>query len=362
MKKLLCIITLTAACYFAGMNNQPSIIAGVICIALVLIISLVFPRAIKGGINAEIPPQNKIIYKNTENKLSVRVNNLNRLPVSRISLYIDISYKENKKNRVRKKFRTSAAANGNTDTSVYFTAPYSGTIEASIYKIRIFDYLSLFSCSKKIKDSIIEIYVMPVPKKLNLIMPQFGFYTSNAAAESSSDKTGDDHSEIRQIREYRDGDLTKHIHRNYTAKTQKLWIKEYNKENDFIFDLIADTSDITLTPDILDAFFEIVFSIANTLADKDIIVNLHWYDRKLNGMQSISISSSETLEDAAAMLFSSDLRCTSQEFFNAQAADTENCMLINAKLEWYFLGQHVYSFNLPLIENELTVNIFDLRR
>ena len=170
----------------------------------------------------------------------------------------------------------------------------------------------MFSCSKK-PGSKNEIFVLPKPKKLRIILPEFGAYTANSITESSSDKSGEDHSEIRLVREYRDGDLTRHIHRNYSAKTEKLWVKEYNKENDHIFDFTADTSGSELTAELLDAM-------------------------------------------------TSDLSCTREEFSRAAAGLSSEGMVINTGLEWFFLGQHVFTFNRGNVVNELLGNIFDLRR
>ena len=104
-------------------------------------------------------------------------------------------------------------------------------------------------------------------------MPPFGTYTNDPVAESTSDKKGEDHSEVRLIREYRDGDLPRHIHRNYSAKTEKLWIKEYEKENDYIFDLFIDSSSETrLTVEQKDAFFELIFAVIKNLMENDIII------------------------------------------------------------------------------------------
>lgn len=41
---------------------------------------------------------------------------------------------------------------------------------------------------------------------------------------------GNNYEEVRQIREYRDGDSVRHIHWNQTARRDSLWVKEYEEE------------------------------------------------------------------------------------------------------------------------------------
>ena len=274
-----------------------------------------------------------------------------------------MKYKTDSKG-TQKKLNTgvSGYTDGDTASEFYFTAPYCGLLEINIKKVRIYDYFGFFSNSKKVSSEVYEIFILPEPKTMNLYMPAFGTYTSHPVADSSSNKAGDDHSEIRLLREYRDGDLMKHIHRNLSTRTEKLWVKEYNRENDFIFDLFLDTSDTALTTQTLDALYEIVFTVLGSLIEKETIVKLHWYDRNSGGIRIAEISDRETLHETVPLLYKSDLRCTSDEFHNATGNIDGSGMLINSQLEWYFNNKHIYTFNNEAVEHELIENVFDLRR
>ena len=359
MKKLLALIILAAALYFGGMNDQTAVIVSVLCLLIVFLVSFIFSRVMKRFVSADLPVGVSTVNKNTESVLKIKVFNSSRVPLSRAALSIRMKYK-NSRTVSSKRFRVSAPG-GECESEIFFTPPYCGIIEARIKKIRIYDYLYMFSCSKKLGCKS-EIYILPPPRELRIIMPDFGAYTANAVTESSSDKSGEDHSEIRLVREYRDGDLTRHIHRNYSAKTEKLWVKEYNKENDHIFDLLADTSGSELTAELLDAFFEILFSVTGALAENDAVIKLNWYDRNTGSLRSVFVKSRQQLSHAAALLYTSDLSCTREEFSRSAAGLSSEGMVINTGLEWFFLGQHVFTFNRGNVVNELLGNIFDLRR
>ncbi len=363
MRKFPAFIILFGAWYFAGMNMQPTVLAAVVCASAIAVIAFIFSRIIGRKADVHIPSQNSLILKDTEAPLELTAKNKSSLPINRFSVIIEMKYLTSEKGSIKKlNGSASGISQGNTQAMFYYTAPYCGLINVRLKKIRVYDYLGFFSNSKKLNGKPYEIFVLPKPKEINLLMPPFGTYTSNPVTDSSSDKSGDDHSEIRLLREYREGDLMRHIHRNLSAKTDKLWIKEYNKENDYIFDLIADTSDTELTTELLDSLYELIFSITAALIEKDVIIKLHWFDKKAGGMRNREISDRQTLYEAATQIYKSDMKCSGDEFSCGINIHNNSGMVINAKLEWYFNGEHIYSFNQGNVENELMYNVFDLRR
>ncbi len=363
MRKLFALIIIFAIWYFAGMNTQSAVLAAVISIAAVLLLSFVFSRVMRNRIDVYIPQQNSLALKNTYTPIKLSAKNKSVLPLNRFSVKIEMKYRTDSSGS-QKKLNSSAAGcnDGETTAMMYYTAPYCGLMDVRLKRLRIFDYFGFFSNSKKLRSEAYEIFVLPQPKNINLLMPPFGTYTSHPVADSSSDKSGDDHSEIRLLREYRDGDLMRHIHRNLSAKTEKLWIKEYNRENDYIFDLFLDTSDAELTTELLDALYELVFSILDSLIKNEVIVKLHWYDKSIGGIRNAEISDRKKISEIVPQLYRSDMKCTSDEFGFAVGNSTKSGMLINADLEWYFNGEHIYSFNIEDVEKELIGNVFDLRR
>lgn len=363
MRKLFALIIIFAIWYFAGMNTQSYVLASVISLLTVIVIAFIFSRVIRYKIDIYIPPQKNLMFKNREGSLKLSTKNKSVLPVNRLSINLEMKYKTDKSGTRKKLYSGAAGCNdGDTTAELYFTAPYCGLIEVIPKKIRIYDYFGFFSNSRKLRLEAYEVFVLPEPKTVSILMPPFGTYTSHPVADSSSDKSGDDHSEIRLLREYHDGDLMRHIHRNLTAKTEKLWIKEYNKENDYIFDLVLDSSDANLTTELLDALYEIVFSILGSLMENEVIIKLHWYDRVTGGIRTAEISNREKISETATLLYKSDMSCTSEEFHNAAGDVGKQGMLINSRLEWYFKGEHIFSFDIEAVEKQLIGNIFDLRR
>ena len=86
------------------------------------------------------------------------------------------------------------------------------------------------------------------------------------------------------------------------------------------------------------------------------------YDKNTKAIRSFFVRNTAQLSEAAALIYRSDLSCTKDEFSGAAAGLSEKGMTVNARLEWYFLDRHIFTFNPGNVENELLGNVFDLRR
>ncbi len=364
MKKIVALLIIAATWYFGGMNQHAPMMTAIICGMIFILLSFILSRIMRHNISADIPPQKNVTYKNIETTFFIHAQNKGYLPVNRFRLNFFMKYRT-EKHKSKKRLNGSASGkryNEENLSEFYFIAPYCGIIDIELTRIRAYDYLMLFSSSKRLKNTKSEILVLPQPKEMHIIMPPFGSYTNDPVAESSSDVSGDDHSEIRLVREYRPGDLTRHLHRNYSARTEKLWIKEYQKENDFIFDFLLDTSsDTPLKTDEMDAFYEIIMSVLHTILQNDVIIRVHFYDKNKGGIRTIQISHADKTKELICELYRTNTICNSEEFRMFRGNLGDNGMIINAKLEWYFNNNCIYSFNKEIIEHELVNNIFDLR-
>lgn len=364
MKKFVTLLIIAAAWYFAGMNRQPYVMAAAICGMIFVVFSFVFARVQKHFLSADLPDQENVIYKDHENPLVIHTENRSRLPVNRYRVTVLMRYKGSKNSSLRKLNGSAGRRNDNKEniSVLYYNAPYSGTIRISLLRLRVYDFFMIFSSSKKLENVMREVIVLPVPKKMNIAMPPFGTYTNEPVAQSTSDKKGDDQSEIRLIREYREGDLTRHMHRNYSARTEKIWIKEFQKENDYIFDLYLDTSSkekAKITD--MDAFNELVGSVLNNLMEYDIIIKIHYFDKASGNMKMYELDKKSSADDFMVTMLKSDPFCREEEFRSVcSVTPSDNVMLIDLSLNWYFGGRHIFRFDKNNISNELITNYFDL--
>ncbi len=363
MRKVAAVFMLLVIWYFAGMYRQTSVMTLAVC-ALIFVLLLI-GIAVYQRFNINIRPDKKqdIAFKKIEKTVLVRADNKGIFPLNRYKLFLSVNYSGDKK-KLKKKFTGCAwGKNGDKDdlSEFYLTAPYCGLIDIHFKRAKIYDNIALFSVPKKLRESG-QLMVFPVEKNMNIIMPMTGFHDNIPLVETLSEKSGDDHSEVRLIREYRPGDLYRHIHRNYSARTDNLWVKEYRKENDFIFDVFLDTSsDGPVPPQILDSFYEIVFSVIINLCRKDIVIMAHWYDKEKNGIVDLEITKENQCFEMLARLFLTDTSCSRQTISGSIEQFGDKCMVISTGLEWRLGTRPIHRFDPQNTETELATNIFDLR-
>lgn len=368
MKKLTAVALTVLLWYLGGMYQNHTLMAFSICAAVVVVILLITSILMCRNVSLSIPNQVRTAYKHTEKAVSIRAVNKGILPVSKMGIVLKINYTgNNKKFRKRfygnisgKKISRSASPEQN-DMEFYFTSPYCGPVDISLKRLTVYDWLSIFAFSKFMNQK--ETFcVMPFNRNIQIAMPPVGDYTGDPVTLSNSDKKGNDFSEIRQIREYRSGDLYRHIHQNYTARTGILWVKDYMKENDFIFDFVLDTCD-SGEPSIehSDAFFDISYNIISALIQNEAIVILHWFNKDTNHIETHCIAAAEQLDRVFQKFIMTNTKCTPDDISVIYSTISPNKMVFNTNLEWYFAESAVYRFDENDFENELINHIFTLQ-
>lgn len=361
MKKLIALLMLVLLWYFSGMYRQGAVMAVTICLAVMIPVLAVTAFIQKRNLKLTLPKTQLIAYKGIEKAVTIYAENKGLLPVNYFKVWLLLSYQNDRK-PLKRKLTGSALGKRSAEnrSEFYLTAPYCGIIDVELRKMRVYDNLALFSSRKKLNEHL-KVLVFPVPAEMDLRMPSFGSYDSFPVTDSVSEKSGDDHSEIRMIREYRPGDLNRHIHQNYSARTDSLWVKEFHKENDYFFDVILDTSsDQPPDAETLDALYEIFYSLIITLIHKEILLKVHWFDSRLNGLRESSIENEGQAAQLLASIYNTDTSCTRECFARSANELMARSMTINTSLEWYFYGKAVHRFNKALYRRELNYMSFEL--
>ncbi len=363
MKGILILLTMMTIWYFAGMFRQSGMLTLMLCLGIVAVLLTFLAIYQKYRFRLSMDHTKDIAFKGVERAFTLTAENKSILPVNRYRMTVAMKYSADKK-PVVKRLNGCAGGKNMKDSSTaefFFQAPYCGVIDVELKKAKVYDPMSVFSSTKKIRQKG-QILVFPVEKEMHIVTPSVGSYDNLPVADSHSNRVGDDHSEVHQIREYRPGDLIRHIHQNYSAKTDSIWVKEFSRENDYVIDLFLDTSNSgQKTTEDWDAFYEIVYSVAVSLLKKEFRICAHWFDRKKNGVVEMQLDSLEDCAEMLAEVYLADKNCSGSELFGAASPDTEGTMVINTGLDWYFSGQPVYRFTKEKVENELSVLSFRLQ-
>ena len=361
MKSITTLLIILILWYVAGIFRQTYIMTLAVCIGLLIVVLTVLSIIQKKKLSVTLKREKTVTIKDVERAITIRNLNRSRLPVNRYRLTVSMRYTTDKKCVKKKLFGCSAGKSADNDetSEFYVKAPYCGVVEIELEKLRVYDPFSVFCSNKKLNEKG-TLLVFPVETKMNIITQPYGSFDDLPLTDTPSVKLGDDHSEIRQIREYRPGDLTRYIHRNYSARTDSIWVKEFCKENDRIIDLFLDAS----TPEAaeteaMDAFYELVYSVVCAMLDKDVMLCMHWYDNEKKQLVSFDVQSRDDCPEMLGRLYIADKRCHTQ-FSSFLPQDRRGTMLINSRLEWFFSDRAVHRFGRQSIKKELSSISFRL--
>lgn len=240
MKKAAFFILVLFTYYWAAMYRSMQLM--VLCVAelLLLVILLVLPRVFRRRLSAHFLKHTECTGRNAMTSCRIVVQNRGRLPVSRVRLRLRLRYTREKKGvkSVKKKLY-GGGERGESVLAFQFCPAYCGLVQVQMDRLRAYDYLSLFSAGKRLKEEMM-LAVFPGEQAMHISIASFGGSDDFAPMEQPVSRPGDSFHEIRQIREYRSGDSKRHIHWNQSAKTDQLWIKEYERDMDFQSDILID--------------------------------------------------------------------------------------------------------------------------
>lgn len=353
MKKFTVLALLAFSWYIAGKYRQIPMTVLLTAEVFLLVIMFVLPRYFRRILKFGFLGKNQTVQKGEESFCSVHVNNKGRLPVNKLNIKIKFAYQKDKQTVLKKKLDGSAACGNKNLLEFGFKAPYCGMIDASLESVRIYDYLSIFSSYKRLKAEM-KIAVFPSERALHIELPSFGQDENNPVTEMIAPKSGDDHNDIRQIREYHPGDSIRLLHRNYSAKTGELWIKEYEREKDFRLDLILDTSDIQKkTAEERDAFYEILSAVVLGLLQNQAIVRVYWHDDSQTGIYYMDVETAGQCKEMLYRLYDTIFEQKQTEHLPTAVPNVE-AMKFNLDLEWCFNDKLIYRFSKTRWNDEIS--------
>ena len=360
MKVITTLLIIFIIWYIAGIFRQTYLMALAVCIAIMVIVLLILSIIQKKKLSVSLHRNRMIVFKDTETPIAIAADNKGRFPVNRYRVTLELKYPTDKKCIKKKLFGCASGSKENKDniSEFYLNAPCCGVIDIEFRKLRVYDPMSVLYSDKKLREKG-QILVFPPERHMNIITPLYGSFDDLPLTDTVNMNIGDDHSEIRQIREYRPGDLTRHIHRNYSARTDSVWVKEFSKENDHIIDVFLNAS----TPEAnetewLDAFYELVCAAVSSMLKKDVVLNIHWYDKEKKLLAAFEVKSADDIPEMLARLYIADKACTEEEFSSLLPSDPTGTMVINTRLEWFFSGRPVYRFSRDNIIREISSHAF----
>lgn len=237
--------------------------------------------------------------------LTIHLNNPTIIPISNI--VISLTYKNSfSGKRYKREFMVSLDQRTKTIVTCNILSEHVGNLVISLNKVRIYDYLKLFSLSRK-QNSEVKVAILP---KIHELVEENLTNRAKTQVESdyfSSVRGGDDPSEVFTIREYREGDRPTRIHWKLSRKQDQLMIKEFSDPINcsilIFINLSNDKEQDALA--FMDVLLESALSISYSLLLQGQIHYISWFDENHGSCRRVRVVQEKDLYEAVDGLLQS---------------------------------------------------------
>lgn len=194
-------------------------------------------------------------------------------------------------------------------TQFFVTSKHCGELNVKIHTVTIFDPFSLFS--KKIDlshskyDKEFNVIVLPDIYEEKTMTDRLK--PANGIDDLFSlHKSGNDPTEVFDIREYRDSDKLQQIHWKLSLKQEQLIVREFSLPICDCFTLFIDFNVNNFSEDVLsliDSMLETIFTLSYYLQSNYVVHNITWFDMRSQNIEHINITSEDDIYRAIQCVF-----------------------------------------------------------
>lgn len=292
--------------------------AVIILLPLLLLIAAIITRALT---KVQVEIKDSVIKNGEKAVLKITVNN--RSPFSSGAIIVAINCKNSflqLESTCKAAVNARAFATGTYDFEI--SCEHIGRLEITAPRAQIFDKLRLFRFTQKL-DYSGTLSFIPEPETLIAQVRQ-NLYSTGDSDTFSKTKSGDDPSEVFDIRDYKGGDKLNRIHWKLTVKQDKYMVKEYSfpiNESILLFADLSVEDLLTFSAERFDAMFAALISAAFELIRQGRNVKIGWYDRKYSRYLCDEVSSYDDVYLSIGNIFSSQIGVDFPQLIHSQLLD-----------------------------------------
>ncbi|MBE5958454.1 MAG: DUF58 domain-containing protein [Lachnospiraceae bacterium] len=245
-------------------------------------------------ITAKLRPVSEVAEKNSKITIRVEVTNKSKLFSTNVFVYVNIeSISTGKKKRIKMQVPVGKKSTKTVKRQVSISKV--GNYKISLIKIEYMDPVNIFCITKRYKEYF-DIVVMPMMK---LLMTEVSFRTKMFAGDSeeySDRESGDDPSEIYQIRDYTENDSIHDIHWKLSAKTDGLLVKDRAKPEGCPVVIWLDYSNSK--SDNVDDVFDFIASLSLSIRERNLNHMIVWYNSDYKKIEKKKVTKDENIYEA----------------------------------------------------------------
>lgn len=268
---------------------------------------------LKHKVDVHLEVQNTTVNKNEPMKVGIVVENKALIPISCVKMII--SY-ENEYEHLKQYQTFSLSVNSNSTHTINFTlsSVHTGAVRVGIKKVVIYDFLRVFHRRYK-RQSEVQIKVFPevCMMESDIRIANQDFLDSDVFSKI---KSGDDPSEVFDIREYKEGDKIHRIHWKLSSKRDIFMVKEYSLPiacNVGIMVSMQTDKPALNRLEYYDALLSTISSISYQLSINEQIHFIAWYDEAKDNYRCFSIEQLDDIYNAVYELLEADPRKTNSK-------------------------------------------------
>lgn len=167
-----------------------------------------------------------------------------------------------------------------------FNSENSGSLLFEIDEIKVYDFLVLFSLKKKISDKDKYCRATILPTGISAALPNsIDSGIEDESNEYSKKIAGDDPSEIFDIREYREGDRLRRIHRWLSEKHDKIIVKDFGEPVSKGVLILTDFSD---NVELSELTLSLLYGLIESLKEQDVKPDIKWFNHHTGQINEFS--------------------------------------------------------------------------
>jgi uncharacterized protein (DUF58 family) len=254
---------------------------------------------------------------------------------------IDVLYKLGHRNQDNK-FEISEVYNifhGANSYSFDIRLDYCGIYEIKCEHVYFYDLLGIFA--RKIKE-LPSADAIVLPKAIEVFSEIKASVLDDEEDIYSDPSAGTDVSEIKELREYREGDRLSQVHWKLSTKSEDLVVKEYARQAGVNIVIACDGSYTDLKS--LTAYFELLSSIGMSLLADEEYFELAYLSASAGDLINVRVDNSYDLNIAISDMYYNMLKATTielEEFYKMNSGKSNLLYLTADELDDRFYNQLV---------------------
>ncbi len=288
----LAVFFLTLCCFFLYSDE---------IMAIMLAAEVIYPAAaiiglqyLKRKIDVFIEPVIPIAEKNQEIPITLVIQNRSRIPSVHVKILIQA---ENQFTKERQKYyqKVRTGSDKTERVTIILKSKNCGMIDISIKTYWIYDMLYILK-EKKNKKEVQRVGILPECRLLPVEITKRTREFIADAEEYSDRESGDDPSEIYQIREYREKDSLHDIHWKLSAKADELLVKEHGRPLGSVVLIWLNMRVLEKKKNHIPAvILEAAASLSMSLLEAECVHMVAWYEPENHKIQKKRVSKEENI-------------------------------------------------------------------